>query len=181
MAITLDTLRSIKMPIYILPGEWKLSPRRYASLYDLISAFGLSPSSGTSLYTEVLPDVTTHSIPASTHNLTRITSVLVLDPSGNEVSVSYSIDNSQNLTLYSNVSLLNHTIILKWAVVYYEQVLGNVTTITIPYTTHGIPYIGSVVVLDPSGNHVDVPINLTGTDVSLNSNISLLNHKIILS
>lgn len=110
MSITLDTLRSIKIPTFISPSEWKLTPRRYSSLYDLV-ALGVASISGAA-YFEILPAVTSYTVSASTHLLPSVTNLMLLNPADEEVSVSYSVDTSNNVYIESNISLLNHKLIL---------------------------------------------------------------------
>lgn len=150
-------------------------------LQNDIDLIGSGGGGSSSMYIYTFGDVLTYTIPAATHGLSKITAVLVTNTFDEEISISFSIDSFQNITFNSNISLLNHTVILKEHPVYYETILGNVTTATILYTTHGIFRIGSVIILDPFGAIVSVPFSILVNDITLNSNISLLNHKLIIS
>jgi len=61
----------------------------------------------------------------------------------------------------------------------YEATLGNYTTVTIPKSTIGISTIKNVQLTNSSGKEVSVSYSITNTDLIIESNINLNNHKLI--
>lgn len=62
----------------------------------------------------------------------------------------------------------------------YTKTFGSVTNDTILSSEHGLPEIHNVIVKTASNDKVSVKINVSGTTVVINSNISLLNHKLLI-
>lgn len=62
----------------------------------------------------------------------------------------------------------------------YTKTFGNVFTDTILAAEHGLSAVHNVVIKTPSDNLVSVRLNISGTTVTINSNISLLNHKLLI-
>lgn len=66
------------------------------------------------------------------------------------------------------------------SILTYTKTFGNVTTDTINSGEHGLTYIHNVIVKTASDTEVSVEINISGTTVIINSNVSLLNHKLLI-
>lgn len=62
----------------------------------------------------------------------------------------------------------------------YTKTFGSVTNDTILSSEHGLPEIHNVIVKTASNDKVSVKVNVSGTTVVINSNISLLNHKLLI-
>jgi len=62
--------------------------------------------------------------------------------------------------------------------VTYTATLGDVTTVTISSATHEVPNVRNITVFDPDGDTVFLSFRLVDNNVSIESNISLLNHTI---
>lgn len=62
----------------------------------------------------------------------------------------------------------------------FTKVFGGVTTDTILSAEHGLSTIHNVVVKTPTDTEVSVVVNIAGTTVIITSNISLLNHKLLI-
>lgn len=63
----------------------------------------------------------------------------------------------------------------------YEYTFTNVTNETILSATHGIPTVSSVTFLNTANEEISVYYKIVSNNVEVESNISLLNHKIIIS
>lgn len=61
---------------------------------------------------EAIMNGLTYSIPQSVHNITKISSVMFLDPFGRDVSIVFTIDSSENVVVESGILLDNHKIVL---------------------------------------------------------------------
>ncbi len=66
------------------------------------------------------------------------------------------------------------------SILTYTKTFGNVTTDTINSGEHGLTDIHNVIVKTASDTEVSVEINISGTTVIINSNVSLLNHKLLI-
>lgn len=66
------------------------------------------------------------------------------------------------------------------SILTYTKTFGNVTTDTINSGEHGLSDIHNVIVKTASDTEVSVEINISGTTVIINSNVSLLNHKLLI-
>lgn len=66
------------------------------------------------------------------------------------------------------------------SILTYTKTFGNVTTDTINSGEHGLTDIHNVTVKTASDTEVSVEINISGTTVIINSNVSLLNHKLLI-
>lgn len=62
----------------------------------------------------------------------------------------------------------------------YTKTFTNVTTDTINFAEHGLSAIHNVLIKTSSDQIVDVVITITGTTVVIDSNVSLLNHKLLI-
>jgi len=62
----------------------------------------------------------------------------------------------------------------------YTKTFGSVTNDTILSSEHGLPEVHNVIVKTASNDKVSVKVNVSGTTVVINSNISLLNHKLLI-
>lgn len=66
------------------------------------------------------------------------------------------------------------------SILTYTKTFGNVTTDTILNSEHGLSTVHNVIVKTSSDDRVSVKVNISGTTVTINSNISLLNHKLLI-
>jgi len=62
----------------------------------------------------------------------------------------------------------------------YTKTFGAVTTDTILLAEHGLSTVHNVVIKTASDDLVSVRLNISGTTVVINSNVSLLNHKLLI-
>lgn len=62
----------------------------------------------------------------------------------------------------------------------FTKILGNVFTVTVLQTEHGLASPIGVLLFMPDGTNVDVDWQISGTTIIMNSNVNLLNHKIII-
>jgi len=66
------------------------------------------------------------------------------------------------------------------SILTYTKTFGNVLTDTILNSEHGLSTVHNVIVKTSSDDRVSVKVNISGTTVTINSNISLLNHKLLI-
>jgi hypothetical protein len=57
---------------------------------------------------------------------------------------------------------------------------GSVTTDTILFAEHGLATVHNVIIKTASDDLVSVRLNISGTTIIINSNVSLLNHKLLI-
>ena len=62
----------------------------------------------------------------------------------------------------------------------YTKTFGNVTRDTINSGEHGLPTVHNVIIKTASDDLVSVRLSISGTTVVINSNVSLLNHKLLI-
>ena len=62
----------------------------------------------------------------------------------------------------------------------YTKTFGSVTTDTILFAEHGLSTVHNVIIKTASDDLVSVRLNISGTTVVINSNVSLLNHKLLI-
>jgi hypothetical protein len=62
----------------------------------------------------------------------------------------------------------------------YTKTFGAVTTDTILFAEHGLATVHNVIIKTASDDLVSVRLNISGTTVIINSNVSLLNHKLLI-
>lgn len=62
----------------------------------------------------------------------------------------------------------------------FTKTFANVTTDTILFAEHGLSTIHNIVVKTPSDVEVSVLATINGTTITIDSNISLLNHKLLI-
>ncbi len=62
----------------------------------------------------------------------------------------------------------------------YTKTFGNITTDTILFAEHGLSTVHNVIIKTASNDLVSVRLNISGTTVIINSNVSLLNHKLLI-
>jgi hypothetical protein len=62
----------------------------------------------------------------------------------------------------------------------FTKILGNVFTVTVLQTEHMLASPIGVLLFMPDGTNVDVDWKISGTTIVMNSNVNLLNHKIII-
>jgi len=62
----------------------------------------------------------------------------------------------------------------------YTKTFGNVTTDTINSGEHGLSTVHNVIIKTASNDVVSVRLNISGTTIIINSNVSLLNHKLLI-
>lgn len=88
------------LPGGLYGGEW-------VSIEELLSDLGIE-----NIYTfsKTLGDVLTTTIPAIEHNLPIVHDVKLFTSDLQEISIVYAIDVDQNITINSNISLLNKII-----------------------------------------------------------------------
>jgi hypothetical protein len=63
----------------------------------------------------------------------------------------------------------------------FTKLLGDVLTVEVLPAEHGITEVSSILVLNPTGDKVIVQENLASNIVNIYSNISLLNHTLIIN
>lgn len=66
------------------------------------------------------------------------------------------------------------------SILTYTKTFGNVLTDTILNSEHGLSTVHNVIVKTSADDRVSVKVNISGTTVTINSNISLLNHKLLI-
>lgn len=64
---------------------------------------------------------------------------------------------------------------------FYEYTFSSVTSQTFTISDHGLPRITSVILTDFNNEEVSVFYQILGTTIIIDSNINLLNHKLILT
>jgi hypothetical protein len=62
----------------------------------------------------------------------------------------------------------------------YTKTFTDVLTDTITFATHSLPTIHGVIVKTPTDELVSTEITISGTTVTIDSNVSLLNHKLLI-
>lgn len=64
---------------------------------------------------------------------------------------------------------------------FYEIIAGDVLTMEIPYSQHKVASITAVYVYQPDGDQAFVVWSESGLTVYIESNVSLLNHTILIT
>lgn len=62
--------------------------------------------------------------------------------------------------------------------VTYTATLGSVTSVTISSATHDVPTVKNVKIYHPDGYDVSVAYRIVSNNVTIDSNINLLNHSV---
>lgn len=60
----------------------------------------------------------------------------------------------------------------------YTATLGSVTSITISSATHDVPTVKNVKIYHPDGYDVSVTYRIVSNNVTIDSNVNLLNHSV---
>lgn len=97
---------------------------------------------------------------------------IIVSPSGN-----LSSNNVQDALeeLQGDIDVL-----LSESILTYTKTFGDVLTDTITSGEHGLSEVHNVIVKTPSNIQVSVGTTVSGTTVTINSNVSLLNHKLLI-
>lgn len=66
------------------------------------------------------------------------------------------------------------------SILTYTKTFGNVFTDTILNSEHGLSTIHNVIIKTSGGDVISADVNILGTTVIINSNISLLNHTLLI-
>lgn len=119
MSLSASQLQKITLPYFFSKGvNWSTAFNNctvgVVSIVDVLNSYNnLYPiSNNIPAYVTILDDVLTVYIPRTTHKLSSVHNITVLNSDGEKIMLGYSIDSNNNVTVNSNVSLLNHKLII---------------------------------------------------------------------
>ncbi len=98
-----DTLNKILAATEVVPGQDGYAGA-WTALNDVLGDVFFT------VFVKTLSNVFTTTIPGAEHNISDVRDIKLFTPDMQDVSIAYSIDNGQDVTIYSNVSLLNHIV-----------------------------------------------------------------------